>query len=122
MVRVLKEGGLLWYAADHDYGRRVSEFVPWFGIATATVAATPRLLKMARVPAVALVNRRLPDYSGYEIEFKPVLEGLPSGDDYQDLVQLNNFIEQCVRDNAEEYLWVHRRFKTRPRGEPSLYK
>jgi len=121
MIRVLKRGDWLWYAPDQDYGRKVSEFVPWFGIPAATLAATPRLLKIAKVPVVGLSYRRLPGYKGYEIEFKPALEGLPSGDDYQDLVKLNQYIERCVRDNPTEYLWVHRRFKTRPEGQPTLY-
>ena len=121
MVRTMKQGGLLWYAPDQDYGRRVSEFVPWFGIEAATVAATPRLLKMAGVPAVGVQYRRLPGYQGYEIRFMPALAGLPSGDDRADLVVLNQHIEDCVRQNPAEYLWVHRRFKTRPEGEASPY-
>ncbi len=122
MLRVLKQGDWLWYAPDQDYGRKVSEFVEWFGIPAATLAATPRLLRMAKVDAVGITYRRLPDFSGYEIELKPAIEGIPSGDDYQDLVTLNHYIETCVRANPVEYLWVHRRFKTRPPGEPKLYQ
>lgn len=121
MVKSLQQGKILWYAPDQDYGSRVSEFVPWFGIQTATLAATPRLLKIAKVPAVGMIYRRQANYRGYEIEFLPIIEGLPSGDDYADLVLINQYIENCVRLNPTEYLWVHRRFKTRPRGEPSLY-
>lgn len=121
MLKVLKSGGWLWYAPDQDYGRKVSEFVDWFGIPTATLAATPRMLKMAKVKAIGVVHRRLPGFKGYEVEFKPAIEGLPSGDDYQDLVTLNRYIEACVRDNPVEYLWVHRRFKTRPPNMPKLY-
>jgi KDO2-lipid IV(A) lauroyltransferase len=121
MVKALKKGDWLWYAMDQDYGRRVSEFVPWFGIETATVAAAPRLLKMANVAAVGINYRRLPDLSGYEIAFLPAFDDIPSGNDHQDLCRLNQHIEQLVRDNPEEYLWVHRRFKTRPPGEAELY-
>lgn len=122
MIRVLKKGDWLWYAPDQDYGRKVSEFVPWFGTPAATLAATPRLLKIAKVPAVGLTYKRLDNYQGYEIEFKPPLAGLPSGDDYQDLVTLNQYVEACVRANPSEYLWVHRRFKTRPKGLASVYQ
>ncbi|MGH1484635.1 MAG: LpxL/LpxP family Kdo(2)-lipid IV(A) lauroyl/palmitoleoyl acyltransferase [Cellvibrionaceae bacterium] len=121
MVKALKQGDWLWYAPDQDYGRKVSAFVPWFGIETATVAAPPRLLRMAKVPAVAMVYRHLPDFSGYEIEFMPAFEGIPSGDDYADLVRINQHIESCVRNNPAEYLWMHRRFKTRPDGEAKIY-
>jgi len=76
---------------------------------------------MADVPAVGITYRRLPDYSGYEVCFLPAFVNLPSGDDSADLLRLNQYFEQCIRDNPEEYLWVHRRFKTRPKGEPKLY-
>lgn len=122
MIRVLKRGDWLWYAPDQDYGRKVSEFVPWFGVPAATVASTPRLLKMAGVCAVGIRHRRLPGYKGYEIELTPPLEGLPSGDHYADLVALNRYVEDCVKGSPSEYLWVHRRFKTRPPGEPSFYQ
>ena len=121
MVRALKAGGFLWYAPDQDYGRKVSEFVPWFGVSAATVSATPRLLKMAGVCALGIRHRRLPGYKGYEIEFMPPLEGIPSGDNYTDLVMLNGHIEECIKYAPAEYLWVHRRFKTRPAGEPTVY-
>jgi KDO2-lipid IV(A) lauroyltransferase len=121
MVKAMKNGGWLWYAADQDYGPKVSEFVPWFGVDAATVAAPPRLAAMADVPIVGITYRRLPDYSGYEIEFLPAFNRLPSGDNAADLVRLNQHFERCIRNNPEEYLWVHRRFKTRPVGEAKLY-
>ncbi len=121
MVRVLKQGDWLWYVPDQDYGPRVSKFIPWFGIPAATVTATPRLLRMAKVPAMGIRFRRLPDYRGYEIELLPQIDGLPSGDDEADLSRLNRHIEDCIRQNPAEYLWVHRRFKTRPEGELGVY-
>lgn len=121
MVKVLKEGDWLWYVPDQDYGKKVSTFVPFFGVEAATVAATPRLLRMAKVPAVGIVFKRKEDLSGYEIEFLPPFEGLPSGDDAADLRRLNEYFEQRVRANPTEYLWTHRRFKTRPEGSPALY-
>jgi len=121
MVKVLKKGDWLWYVPDQDYGPKVSEFVPFFGIDAATVAATPRLLRMAKVPAVGITFKRKDDLSGYVIEFLPPFQNLPSGDDAADLFALNQYFEQRIRENPSEYLWVHRRFKTRPKGEPSLY-
>jgi KDO2-lipid IV(A) lauroyltransferase len=122
MVRTLKKGGLLWYAPDQDYGHKVSQFAPYFGIQTATLSMTPKLLKMAKVPALALTYYRLPDFSGYVISCGEVIQGIPSGDDIADLTVLNQHIEACIREKPEEYWWVHRRFKTRPKGQPSLYK
>lgn len=121
MVKAMKKGEWLWYAADQDYGPRVSTFVPWFGIPAAMVAAPPRLAAMADVPVVAISYRRLDDFSGYEITFMPAFSQYPSKDIDADLLRLNQHYETCIRSNPEEYLWVHRRFKTRPEGEASLY-
>ena len=122
MVKAMKKGAWLWYAADQDYGPKVSQFVPWFGIPSATVTAPPRLAAMAGVPVVAMTYRRLPDYKGYEVHFLPAFEHFPSGDHDADLRYLNLHFEHCIRENPEEYLWVHRRFKTRPEGEAKLYQ
>ncbi len=122
MVKAMKNGEWLWYAADQDYGPRVSTFVSWFGIEAAMVAAPTRLAAMANVPVVAMSYRRLDDYSGYEIQFLPAFENFPSSDLDADLLRLNQHYEKCIRENPEEYLWVHRRFKTRPEGEDSLYE
>ncbi len=122
MVRAMKNGDWLWYAADQDYGAKVSEFIPWFGVDAAMVSAPPRLAAMAGVPIVGISYRRKADYSGYEIEFLPAFDGLPSGDNRADLIRLNAHYEQCIRRNPHEYLWVHRRFKTRPPGEAKLYE
>lgn len=122
MVKAMKSGEWLWYAADQDYGPKVSTFVPWFGIDAAMVAAPPRLAAMAEVPVVAMTYRRLDDYSGYEIEFLPAFENFPSDDLNTDLLQLNQHYENAIRKNITEYLWVHRRFKTRPEGQQSLYE
>jgi len=121
MIRVIKEGAFVWYAPDQDYGRKVSQFIPWFGIDAATIATTPRLARMCKAPVVAITHRRRADGSGYEIELHPPFEGFPSGDDHADLVRINQFVEQQARRNPDEYMWVHRRFKTRPRGVASLY-
>ena len=121
IVKTLKAGGWVWYAPDQDYGRKHSEFIPWFGVAAATVTATPRLAAMSRAPVVAVSHCHKADFSGYEIELHPVFEHFPSGDYTADLSRINRFIEACVRRHPQEYLWVHRRFKTRPDGEPSIY-
>ncbi len=121
MVRAMKQGDWLWYAADQDYGPKVSEFVPFFGIDAAMVSAPPRLAAMADVPIVAMTYRRLEGYRGYEIEFMPAFDTIPSGDNYADLVVLSEHYERSIRQNPEEYLWVHRRFKTRPQGQEKLY-
>ena len=121
IVKTLKAGQWVWYAPDQDYGRKYSEFVPWFGIPAATVTATPKLAAMSKVPVIAISHHHKADFSGYEIELHPVFDDFPSDDTNADLLRINQFIEQCVRRYPQEYLWVHRRFKTRPDGEVAVY-
>ena len=121
IVKTIKAGQWVWYAPDQDYGRKYSEFIPWFGVPAATVTATPKLAAMSKAPVIAVSHHHKADFSGYEIELHPVFDGFPSDDKNADLLRINQFIEQCVRQRPEEYLWVHRRFKTRPDGEVAVY-
>jgi KDO2-lipid IV(A) lauroyltransferase len=121
MLRSLKANMPIWYAPDQDLGARQSVFVPFMGIPAATLTATSRLAKMSGAPVVPYFMERLRDGSGYLLTFYPPLEGFPSGDDKQDALRINQIIEKQVRKVPEQYLWAHRRFKTRPEGEPSLY-
>jgi KDO2-lipid IV(A) lauroyltransferase len=62
------------------------------------------------------------DKPGYDIYFHPPLENFPGGDDLEDATRINAFIEQEIRKAPDQYLWMHRRFKTRPdRGDPGFY-
>ncbi|WP_434667183.1 Kdo(2)-lipid IV(A) acyltransferase [Klebsiella sp. B345] len=122
MVRVLKEGEILWYAPDHDYGPESSVFAPFFGVEqAATTTGTWILAKMSKAAIVPFVPRRKPDGGGYELisltpESTPPLESAESTASW-----MNNIIEQCILMAPEQYMWLHRRFKTCPDGVPSRY-
>jgi KDO2-lipid IV(A) lauroyltransferase len=121
MVRLLKKGMPVWYAPDQDYGAERSVFVPFFGITAATITATGKLAQMGNAVALPFTHERLSWCRGYLIKVHPQVEGLPSGDDKQDATLANLAIEQCIRACPGQYLWAHRRFKSRPEGEPRLY-
>ncbi|QTF91862.1 LpxL/LpxP family Kdo(2)-lipid IV(A) lauroyl/palmitoleoyl acyltransferase [Halomonas sp. BM-2019] len=121
VVRRIKEGHIVWYAPDQDYGRDVSVFAPFFGIETASIRLTAKIARMTGAPVVPLMFHRNPDDRTYTIECHPPLEGFPSGDEVADAARINAFIEQAIRKHPEQYLWLHRRFKTRPEGEPGFY-
>lgn len=121
MVRALKRGEIVWYSPDQDLGRNRSVFAPFMGVPTATITATARLAKMSGAPVVPINFERLPDCRGYRMCLLPAMEGFPSGDDVADATRINQFIEEHVREVPEQYLWAHRRFKTRPPGEPGVY-
>ncbi len=121
MLRSLKQGNAVWYAPDQDFGAQHSVFAPFMGIVCATLAAPSRLAKMSGAPVVPFFPQRLDDGSGYRLILLPALENFPSGDELADATRINAVIEQAVRRAPEQYLWLHRRFKTRPPGEAPLY-
>jgi len=122
MLRVLRAGRAIWYAPDQDYGPKQSIFVPLFGIPAATVTATSKFARLGKARVVPFTQERLADGSGYRLVIHPPLADFPGASEEADCRRINQWIEEAVRRNPEQYLWVHRRFKTRPAGEPRLYR
>ena len=121
IVRKLREGKTIWYSPDQDFGRDQAVFAPFFGVEAATLVSTSRLAKMGRAKPVGIAHYRDPITHRYRIVISPVDTAFPTGDDYKDAVIINTMLEKAIRMQPEQYMWVHRRFKTRPEGEPSLY-
>lgn len=123
-VRAVKGGGRLWYAPDQDYGRRSSIFVPFFAVADCpTVTATSALVKLSGALLVPFVQRRLPGSQGYVLELLPALQDFPSGDAASDARRINALLEEQILRQPSHYMWLHRRFKTRPDPQsPSYYQ
>ncbi|MYB37892.1 MAG: LpxL/LpxP family Kdo(2)-lipid IV(A) lauroyl/palmitoleoyl acyltransferase [Gammaproteobacteria bacterium] len=120
-VAHMRKGGALWYAPDQDYGLRHAVFVPFFGIEAATINVTTRLARRTSARVLFLSHRRDPRQGRWEAEFSDPFHNFPSDDFAADAAEINRVIEQAVRQCPEQYLWVHRRFKTRPPGEASFY-
>ena len=120
IVRTLREGRMFYFLPDMDFGARDAIFAPFFGVPAATVTAMPRLAKLARAKVVPMVTRQLED--GYEVIVHPPWEDYPTDDLEADVLRMNAFIEERVREMPEQYFWAHKRFKTRPPGEPSVYR
>lgn len=120
-IKAIKSGLPFYYLPDQDHGRHNAVFVPFFGVSAATVSAMPRLAKLTNAQIVPVITRQLPGGQGYRVRFYPPWENYPSDDLDADVARMNAFIEERIRDMPEQYLWLHRRFKTRPVGEPSLY-
>jgi len=119
IVAALRDKYPLYYLPDQDLGARNAVFVPFFGVPAATVTALPRIAKMARAVVVPFVTRQTK--TGYVARYYPAWDNFPSGDVTADTARMNAFIESVVREMPEQYYWLHRRFKTRPPGEPKLY-
>ena len=122
IIRTLKAGEYLWYAPDQDYGAAVSVFAPFFGVEAATIKTTTRLAQINDSPVLVLSYHRKPDNSGYVMRFNPPLEGFPCGDEVVDATRINAELEREIRRCPEQYMWLHRRFKTRPQGQPGFYQ
>ena len=120
-LKLLRQKEIIWYAPDQDFGLERSVFAPFMGVQTATLNMSARLASRSGSPLVPFHSQRLADGQGYVIRFAPMLENFPSGDDVQDATAVNAAIEKFVRLAPEQYLWGHRRFKSRPRGEPQVY-
>ncbi len=120
-IRLLREGGVLWYAPDQDFGREQSEFAPFFGIQTATLLATHRLPVLTGCAVIPMFPRLDEKTGNYIISLMPAMEGFPSDDVTADLTRINAIMEEQIRSVPEQYWWIHRRFKTRPPGEAAFY-
>lgn len=121
MLKVLRAGRAIWYAPDQDYGAKQSLFVPLFGIPAATVTATTKFARLGKARVVPFTQTRLADGSGYRLVVHPPLADFPGESEEADCLRINQWIETVLREQPEQYLWAHRRFKTRPPGEPKLY-
>lgn len=122
MIRALKSGEIIWYAPDHDYGPKTSVFAPFFAVPDAACTRGSYMLIRAANPAVIpFLPRRLPHGKGYEVIVMPDAQDGPAVDEVTTATKINKLVEHNVLLAPEQYMWLHRRFKTRPPGSPSLY-
>ena len=121
VLRWLRDRKPVMLGADMDYGLRNSTFVPFFGVPACTLTAVGRFAKVGHAQVVPFIGEVLPDYKGYRLKVFEPWQDYPSGDDDIDARRMNAFLEQQIPRMPEQYYWVHKRFKTRPLGMPSVY-
>jgi KDO2-lipid IV(A) lauroyltransferase len=121
ILRALRDGLPYYMLPDMDFGEKDAAFVPFFGIPAATLTAMARLAGATGAKVIPVIATFLPNYKGYRVEFFPAWEDYPGDDMIAATRRMNAFIEARVREHPAEYFWTHKRFKTRPPGEPSLY-
>jgi KDO2-lipid IV(A) lauroyltransferase len=119
-VRWLKAGGTIWYAPDQDMRGKDVVFAPFFGVPAATITATHHLARLSGAEVIPFFHRRL-DGGGYAIRLERPLADFPGDDVIADTARVNSSIERMVCEAPTQYLWMHKRFKTRPPGEASVY-
>lgn len=124
MIRALKAGDTIWYAPDHDYGRKNSVFVPFFAVAEAcTTAGTRMLLRSApHTIVVPFSPIRNADFSGYTVKISPPIDFSKCENELDTAIKMNKVVETEILNAVNQYMWLHRRFKTRPQeSDKSLY-
>ncbi len=119
LVAALRQGLPMYLLPDMDYGTRDSVFVPFFGVQTATITSLSRFARLARARVVPVVSRLTKE--GYEVTVHSPWVDYPTGEVEADTAMMNTHLEGFIRATPEQYYWVHKRFKTRPQGEPSFY-
>jgi KDO2-lipid IV(A) lauroyltransferase len=121
ILRALRDKLPYFMLPDMDFGEKDAEFVPFFGIQAATLTATARIAATTGAQVMPVIATFLPNYQGWRVKFYPVWDNYPGEDMVAATRRMNQFIEERVRESPAEYFWTHKRFKTRPNGEPSLY-
>jgi KDO2-lipid IV(A) lauroyltransferase len=119
IVSGLRQGDKLYLLPDMDFGPQESLFVPFFGVLAATVPSLSRFSRLGRARVVTVASRMTP--SGYSVEIGPVWADFPSDDVQADTARMNRELQALIATMPEQYYWVHKRFKTRPEGEPGVY-
>lgn len=121
ILRALRDGLPYFMLPDMDFGEKDAEFVPFFGVPAATLTALGRIAGTTGAKVIPVIATYLPNYQGWRVRFYPAWDNYPGDDMVEATRRMNAFIEERVREAPEQYFWTHKRFKTRPPGEPSLY-
>jgi KDO2-lipid IV(A) lauroyltransferase len=121
LIRAIRNRWAFFNLPDMDFGLRDAAFVPFFGVPAATLLAPSRMARALDMVVQPVVAEMLPGGAGYVVRFEAPWADFPSDDALADTARMNRWIEAEIRRNPAQYLWVHKRFKTRPPGEPTLY-
>ncbi len=121
VLRAIRDGYSFLNLPDMDFGPKDSAFVPFFGVPANTLLAPAKIAQAMQMVVQPVVVTMLPRGEGIVIRAHEPLPGYPTGDLEADALYFHRWLEERIRENPAQYLWVHKRFKTRPPGEPSLY-
>ena len=121
VIAGMRQGLPFYYLPDQDYGPRDAVFVAFFGIQAATVPGLSRIARLVGAKVLPCTTTMLRAGQGYRIAIEPPWENFPTADIAADTRRMNEYIERKVLEMPEQYLWMHKRFKTRPPGEARFY-
>ncbi len=121
VVRAMRKFSAFLYLPDQDLGRRQAVFAPFFGVEAISSTALFRFTELGSAVVVPVYVCHQPMGGGYDIYFEEPIENMPTGDDVSDAARINTVMEGIIRRYPEHYFWLHKRFKTRPKGETPFY-
>lgn len=121
LMKRIRDGHPFFNAPDQDFGPKDAEFVPFFGVPACTLVAPSRMARMLDMQVQPVVVTLLPGGQGWRVHFHEPWQDWPTDDAKADAATMNRFIETAVLAEPAQYLWVHKRFKTRPPGEADVY-
>lgn len=119
MVGFLKKGGEVWFACDQDFGHKTELYAPFFGVETGCITSPSYIAKVSGASVICVSHLRMPD-GRYRVVYSPIQEGF-GVDSRKDTEVWNQYIEDTIRELPDQYLWLHKRFKTRPEGADKIY-
>ena len=125
IISALKKNHVVWYAPDQNLRGKDMVFASFFNKQATAITAPSRLAKATNAALVPYwIKRDKDEQTGkliYKIIIQPEIENFPSDDLQADAAKINAINEALVRENPSQYLWVHKRYKTRPDGEAPVY-
>ena len=119
VIKALRNGRYLYLLPDMNFGPQESIFVPFYGVPAATVPSLPRFARLGRARVIPVITRMTA--AGYEVQVHAPWQGYPTDDVQADTALMNERLQEWINAMPEQYYWVHKRFKTRPEGEPPVY-
>ena len=119
IVASLRAGEPLYLLPDMNFGPQESIFAPFYGLDAATVPSLSRFARLGRAKVVPVITRL--SAQGYEVQVLPAWQGFPTDDVVADTALMNERLQTYIDTMPDQYYWVHKRFKTRPPGQPGVY-
>ncbi|MBN9410232.1 MAG: lipid A biosynthesis acyltransferase [Burkholderiales bacterium] len=119
VVSALRSGEPLFLLPDMNFGAEESVFVPFYGVDAATVPSLSRFARLGRAKVVPVITRMTD--TGYDVEVHDAWAGYPTDDAVADTALMNLRLQHYIDTMPAQYYWVHKRFKTRPDGAPTVY-
>jgi KDO2-lipid IV(A) lauroyltransferase len=120
-VKALKNNEIVWYSTDQNFGNKKGIFAPFFDTQASTITAITKFSKMTGATVIPFTHKRIHGDKGIELELHPALNNFPGESAEVDAKNINQFLENYLKQNPANYLWLHQRFRTRPPGEPAIY-